>query len=75
MNEEKTEIHLLHSNFIKQHRRILEENIMSFSRDNSSTNSGNLYLLYVGNDKVISDIPPRDDEDVRSERRGDRQGD
>lgn len=37
MNEEKTEIHLLHSNFIKQHRRILEENIMSFSRDNSST--------------------------------------
>ena len=37
MDEEKTEIHLLHSNFIKQHRRILEENIMSFSRDNSAT--------------------------------------
>lgn len=33
---EETEIHLLHSHFIKCHRRILEENIMRFSKDELS---------------------------------------
>lgn len=34
--EEDIEIHLLHSHFIKQHRRMLEENIMTFSNNVSS---------------------------------------